>query len=167
MDRYPANPVSDPGGILRLSGTLNLFGFPPEAAVIEVIPRSRAWRGRRAGAYFATGLILTPIRGSVPPHAPWALGALAFGGFFGLRKWRELFTMDSLTGLCPKCGGAMRVKTGTPFRNHLSVPCEACHHDARLEVTVPKDLGGPGGAVQGQPDATLGSDQRPLEEPTL
>ena len=131
------HPTQTPGltDTLRFPGTLALFGFSPTPAVVEAVPRSRAWRGTRAAAFLGTGLALAPLLGVVPPHAPWALGALSFGAFFGLRKWRERFTLLSLQGLCPKCGGAVRVIRGTPLRQNLSVPCEGCHHDARLEIS--------------------------------
>jgi len=141
MAREDSMPSSIPAETLQLSGTLNLFGFPAEAAILDVVPRSLAWRGRRSAAFLAIGLILAPILGVVPPHAPWALGALAFGGFFGLRKWKERFTLFALRGLCPKCGGTMKVKKGTPLRTNLSVPCDGCHHDARLEVSFPDGSG--------------------------
>ncbi len=120
--------------VLHLSGSLTLFGFQPQPAEVEVIPRSVAWRGSRAAAFLGTGLVLAPAVGVVPPHAPWALGALAFGGFFGLRKWRERFTLLALRGFCPKCGGGLKLRKGTPIRPILSVPCEGCHHDSRLKV---------------------------------
>lgn len=141
MEREDNIPSSTPTKLLQLSGTLNLFGFPAEEAILDVVPRSLAWRGRWAAAFLTIGFILAPILGAVPPHAPWALGALAFGGFFGLRKWKERFTLLALWGLCPKCGGTMKVKKGTPLRANLSVPCDGCHHDARLEVSFPDGLG--------------------------
>jgi len=133
--------VKDLGGeILELSGTLSLFGFPARGAVLQVLPRSTAWRGTRASAFFGGGLLMAPILGVLPPHAPWVAGALGLGGFFGIRKWRERFTLMSFHGECPKCGGALGLRKGIPLRAELSVPCEGCHHDSRLSVALPPAL---------------------------
>lgn len=118
---------------------MNLFGFSSTEAVVRAIPRSRSWRGVRASVFFGGGLFLSPVVGLVPPHAPWVAGALGFGIFFGLRKWREHFTLVSLEGRCPRCGEPMGVKAGTPMRSDLSVTCDACHHDSQLSVRVPAE----------------------------
>jgi hypothetical protein len=135
--------------LLRLSGTLSLFGFPPAEASLKVVPRSLAWRGALASAYVGGGLLLAPILGMVPPHAPWAAGVLVCGGFFGVRKWRERFTLLSLHGICPKCGGGVSILSRVPLKSGISVPCEGCHHDSRLVVTTPfpSDSSGEGGAA--------------------
>ena len=121
---------------LEIHGELSLFGFPPEKAILWALPRSRRWRGIRAVAYVGGGLLLAPVLGVVPPHAPWVLGALGLGGVLGVRKWREWFTLVSFQGRCPKCGAAMTLKAGTPVRPSLSVPCDGCHHDSRLTVAA-------------------------------
>lgn len=141
---------------LELSGTVNLFGYPPAGATIRVLPRSRSWRGLRASAYLGGSLVLAPILGVVPPHAPWVLGVLGFGGFFGMRKWREKYTLVSFRGLCPSCGGALRIRQGTPLRSDISVPCDSCHHDSRLTVAIPPDGAFPNAAQGSAPDAIDG-----------
>ena len=118
------------------TGTLSLFGFPNTEAVLELLPRSRSWRTVRAAVFIAGGLALAPAVGLFPPHAPWATGTLVLGFFLGLRKWRERFTILTLRGLCPKCGGPMAIREGTPFRKTISVPCEGCNHESRLVVSL-------------------------------
>ena len=129
--------------VLELSGTLNLFGFPPQHAAVGVLPRSRGWRTLRAAGFLGGGLLLAPLVGVVPPHAPWVAGALGFGGFLGIRKWRERFTLVSLEGSCPRCGEVVGIRAGTPLRPTLSVPCDKCHHDSRLRVDLPPAPIGP------------------------
>jgi len=135
---------------------LNLFGFPPTEAVVQAIPRSRSWRSVRASVFFGGGLLLAPVVGLVPPHAPWVAGVLGFGIFFGLRKWREHFTVESLQARCPKCGEPVGVKAGTPMRNALSVSCDACHHDSQLSVQIPSNPDPPGSSY-GPTTASPGS----------
>lgn len=119
-----------------MTGTLSLFGFPSTPARLDVRPRSTAWRAVRAGAFFAGGILLAPLAGLVPPHAPWALGILGIGGFLGLRKWRERFTILSFQGACPKCGKALDIPPGTPLRPVMTVSCPGCHHDSRLTASL-------------------------------
>lgn len=122
-----------------MSGTLSLFGFPSTDAEVGVLSRTSSWRRLRAGGYFTAGLVLAPVVGMVPPHAPWALGALGMGGFLGMRKLRERFTVVSFRGECPKCGGDLPLTPGIPLRVEMSVPCEGCHHDSRLSVVLPPE----------------------------
>ena len=122
---------------LSLSGDVSLFGFASTSAELAVLPRSAAWRRLRGGAFFAGGLAGAPVVGMVPPHAPWAIGALAIGVYLGLRKLRERFTLISLQGCCPKCGGALSLSPGTPLQREMAVPCEGCHHDSRLSIDLP------------------------------
>lgn len=136
--------MNEPDSVWTLTGTLNLFGFPPRHTTLEVLPRSRGWRVLRASGFFGAGLVLAPLVGVVPPHAPWVAAALGIGGFLGIRKWRERFTLVSFQGNCPRCGEAVRIRAGIPLRPALSVPCEACHFDARLEVALPPAPPGPG-----------------------
>jgi hypothetical protein len=130
LDREPI-----PAGISSTrAGKLELFGFPTTKAQVRVLPRTTAWRAGGAILFGVCSLLLAPLVGLVPPHAPWALGALGMGGFLALRRWRERFTILALEGLCPKCGGALGLREGTPLKAVISVPCEGCHHDARLVV---------------------------------
>jgi hypothetical protein len=126
-----------PNGVLRREGTLSLFGFPGRDAALELQPRSRRWRTLRALAFIGGGLILAPAVGLIPPHAPWVTAVLAIGVFLGIRKWRERFTILSMRALCPKCGGSVGIRAGTPLRREISVPCEGCNHESRLVVTLP------------------------------
>jgi hypothetical protein len=130
------NPLPLEAG-LRVPGSLSLFGFPSTQAELDLLPRSRGWRALRAAAFLGGGLAAAPIVGLFPPHAPWATAALAIGAFFGLRKWRERFTILALRGLCPKCGAALTVRGGTPLKAILSVPCDGCNHESRLRASVP------------------------------
>jgi hypothetical protein len=127
---------TDPAG-LTLPGTVSLFGFASTEAEVRVLPRGPGWRRLRGGGYFLGGMVLAPALGMVPPHAPWALGALAVGTALGLRKWREHFTLLAFAGTCPKCGGRLTLGLGGAAKAEMSVPCEGCHHDSRLAIALP------------------------------
>jgi hypothetical protein len=144
---------------VELSGTVTLFGFPPGKALIHAVPRSRAWRGTRALAFVLGGTLLAPVVGVIPPHAPWVAGALGLGLLFGVRKWREHFTLESLHARCPKCGEPLVLPPGTPLRATHSVPCDGCHHDSQLNLRPPHGAPSPG-VSQGSGDAgTAGVDE--------
>ena len=120
-----------------LEGTISLFGFPSIEAHMKVRPRSRSWRWTRAGLFWGLGLLIAPAVGLVPPHAPWVVAALGVGGFMGTRKWKERYTVLSFQGECPRCGGKLTLKSGTPLRPAMTLPCEGCNHDSRLVPTIP------------------------------
>ena len=122
-----------------MEGTLSLFGFADKTAQLDVLPRSLRWRVLRTGLFFCGALVLAPVVGLVPPHAPWVVGVLGIGGFLGLRKWRERFTILSFRGGCPKCGGALSIPTGIPLRPVMTVSCDSCKHDSSL--TTPLNTG--------------------------
>lgn len=124
---------------LELPGTLTLFGFPPEKAVLRVLPRTRAWRGARALGFLGGGILLAPLVGVIPPHAPWAAGVLGISSFLGIRRWRERFTLESLHARCPRCGRPIDLKRGTPLRPTTPVPCDDCHHESQLTVRLPRE----------------------------
>lgn len=124
-----------PSGRILVHGSLSLFGFPSTPARAVVIPRSRGWRAIRSGGFLTGGLALAPLVGMVPPHAPWAAGALGVGAILGIRKWQERLTLVSFTGQCPRCGGPFSLKEGIALRSGMAVPCDGCHHDSILSLT--------------------------------
>ncbi|MBT8398356.1 MAG: hypothetical protein KJN92_15385 [Gemmatimonadetes bacterium] len=120
-----------------------MFGFPSTTAEIEALPRSIGWRLSRAAAFIGGGLLLAPAVGVVPPHAPWVVAALGIGGFLGIRKWRERFTILSFLGSCPKCGAALAIKRGTPLKKVITVPCPGCNHDSTLTSDLSRESSAP------------------------
>jgi hypothetical protein len=153
---------------VELTGTVTLFGFSPGQALIQAVPRTRAWRGARALAFILGGTLLTPVVGVIPPHAPWVAAALGFGFFFGVRKWKERFTLESLHARCPKCGGPLVLPPGTPLRPTHSVSCDGCHHDSQLNLRLPQgapspeasqDSGDAGAAGVGEAGEDQGADR--------
>lgn len=90
---------------------------------------------------------MAPAVGLVPPHVPWALAALGIGGFMGIRKWRERFTLLSFEGICPRCGGRLSLNPGIPLRPVIALTCDGCNHESRLTTSIPgRGLGGGGSA---------------------
>lgn len=125
--------AQDTDGTFQVEGRLTLFGHEPTPAVVRIRPRSRAWRLGGAVRAQAVGLVLAPLVGLLPPHAPWALGALGGGFFLARKRWRHHHTVESVSGPCPRCGAPVDPRPGM-LRTPHPVPCEACHHDASLEV---------------------------------
>ena len=134
----PDPPCEEATGEHRTArGTLSLFGHEPTPAEVAYVWRSRRWRLVRAARTFAVAVVLAPLVALVPPHAPWALGALGAGAFLARQKLRERRTLLSVRGTCPRCGEGVRLDGPTRLRSPHPVPCEACHHEAGLAVATP------------------------------
>jgi hypothetical protein len=88
----------------------------------------------------AIALVVAPVMGLIPPHAPWILGALTGGGLLARRRWIERFTLVDVEGTCPRCGGAVKAASGRLRDPHPAV-CDACHHEAAVRI-LPEALDG-------------------------
>lgn len=127
-------PDTEADGVFLVEGRVALFGFDSSDAISHIRPRARRWRtvgAVRTGFLF---LLVAPVVGIVPPHAPWILGALGVGGFLARRRWNHRFTLEGVDAACPKCGVALTARPaqlGTPH----TLPCEGCHHEATLTVS--------------------------------
>ena len=131
---------------MTLEGRAVLFGFDATDVEVEVVPRTRRWRLVGALQAMGASLLVAPVVAVVPPHAPWAIGALAAGGYFARRRWTETHTLRSVDGACPKCGDAFKTKRSRLRRPH-PLDCESCHHTSELRIpeeTLPTEDGAPG-----------------------
>jgi len=116
---------------LRLEGEAILFGFPSTKTVLTIRPRPTSWRASGAALRMAGFTVLAGAVAIVPPHAPWLIGSLVGGGILARRRWIERYTLESVTGTCPKCGAELAVKPSRLRKPH-PVMCEACHHEISL-----------------------------------
>ncbi|MFW6197633.1 MAG: hypothetical protein ACOC5B_02095 [Myxococcota bacterium] len=116
-----------------IEGRAVLFGYEPTAVAADIEPRPRSWRMSGAARSVGIGLLLAPVVAVVPPHAPWAIGALAAGAVLGRRRWIETHTLMAVDGTCPKCEGPLVVKPARLRRPH-PLECERCHHTSALEL---------------------------------
>lgn len=110
---------------------LTLFGYDATDATVRIRPRSRSWRLWGAVRTQAVGVVLAPAVALVPPHVPWALGALGVSFILARRRWRHLFTVETVTGSCPKCGKPVAPRSAMLRAPH-PVPCDGCHHEVAL-----------------------------------
>lgn len=110
-----------------------LFGFDPSPVSLEVLPRTRKWRLMGAARALAISLVVAPVVAIVPPHAPWAIGALVAGAYFARRRWMETYTLADVDGACPKCGASFETKPTRLKRPH-PLECEQCHHVSELRI---------------------------------
>jgi hypothetical protein len=119
--------------MLKVEGRAVLFGFQPTPVDVSILPRSRGWRAAGTAQVIGVSLVVAPIVAFVPPHAPWAIGALAAGAIFGRRRWQETHTLMELAGACPKCAAPFHLRPGRLRAPH-PLQCEACHHVSALEL---------------------------------
>ena len=115
---------------------ITLFGFDVAPADARIEARSTGWRARRAAIALAAGLIVAPAVGLVPPHAPWALGALGMGLLVAGRRWAEAHTLHFLDGACPRCGEGVSLSRPVRLRHPHPISCPSCNY----ELTVSVDL---------------------------
>ena len=119
------------GGRFTVEAEAVVFGFPSTPAELSVRRRAVSWRAGGAARTLALFVVIAPLVAIVPPHAPWAIGALASGAILARRRWSERFTLERVEGACPKCGEPLAVKSGR-LRVPHPVSCDACHHQASL-----------------------------------
>jgi len=122
---------ADAGGPVSVQAEAIVFGFPPAPVALSVLRRASSWRIGGAARTLAIFVVAAPFAALVPPHAPWAIGALGLGGILASRRLKERFTLLGVEGACPKCAEPLAVKAGR-LRSPHPVSCEACHHQAAL-----------------------------------
>lgn len=130
----PSNE-SSPAGV-SVSARITLFGFDDVPADARVEARSVGWRARRTAIALAAGLIVAPIAGLVPPHAPWALGALGIGILTARRRWAEEHTLHFLQGACPRCGAAITLSHPSRLRHPHATSCPSCQYELAIAVDL-------------------------------
>ena len=118
---------------MEVGGRISLFGYEPTPATVHLKARSRSWRVGGSVRTMAIALLVAPVMGLIPPHAPWILGALTGGGLLARRRWTEHFTVMGVDGTCPRCGATVRAANGRLRSPHPAV-CEACHHEASVQI---------------------------------
>lgn len=118
------------------SARITLFGFEDTPADVSLRPRSPGWRAGRAARILGAAVLVAPVVALVPPHVPWALGALGGGVILARRRWAERYTILALTGSCPRCGGELSVRGVVRLRRPHPLGCEACGHEPVLHVDL-------------------------------
>jgi hypothetical protein len=130
--REPGTRDMTPG--VSVPARITLFGFDPIDAEARIEPRGVRWRLRRTLTAIGTSLLIAPLLALVPPHAPWALGALGVGVIMARRKWLEVHSLLAITGTCPSCGGDVSLPKPARLRHPHPLPCETCKHELTLHV---------------------------------
>ena len=131
----PVSSDASAAGIL-VPARITLFGFDVAPADARIEARSMGWRARRAAIALAAGLIVAPAVGLVPPHAPWALGALGMGLLMAGRRWAEAHTLHFLDGACPRCGEGVSLSRPVRLRHPHPISCPSCHYELAVSVDL-------------------------------
>lgn len=118
---------------VRLQGRVEAFGFPTSVASIDAIARPASWRATRALLAAGIGLGVAPVAAIIPPHIPWALGALIGGAVVARRRATERHTLRSLDAKCPRCGSALSTEPGRLTATR-ALQCAACGLDSIMHV---------------------------------
>lgn len=128
------DPSPDSDGTFTADAQVTLFGFDPTPARVDLLPRSRAWRLRGVIPVVLVTLVVAPVVGAIPPHAPWVLAVVGTGTFLARRRWKWRFTLETLQGACPRCGAPVESTHPERFREPHTLTCDACHNDVVLKV---------------------------------
>lgn len=115
---------------------LDIFGFEPTPARVEVIPRSRRWRVSKALTNLLLAWLAIPIVMFIPPHFPWVLAAFGIGIFRAWGFYKQRFTLVSMRGRCPKCAHELAVEKPTRLGEPHRMVCPNCHQTPVLAVDV-------------------------------
>lgn len=114
---------------------LVFMGGKAVEARARVVERSRAWRRSQVMKDLAI-LLLIPIVIWIPPHFPWPIVVAAIALLRAFNHSRELRTLLSLRGACPKCGAEQDFQELGRMGNPHKVTCAHCRWD--LFVDVPR-----------------------------
>lgn len=115
-------------------GRITLFGHEPTTGELDLLRRTRRWRLRRSAVPAAATAVVAPLVTLLPPHAPWAVGALAGGFILTRRRWKEEFTVEAFRGRCPRCGAELELPAGSRLRFPHPLHCDECRHEPVLEL---------------------------------
>lgn len=129
-------PTSTMGEGAQVPARITLFGFDAVSGTARVTPRTGRWRLTRALIAFGGALLIAPFLALVPPHVPWALGALAVGTIVARRRWLEHHSLRAVEGTCPRCGCDISLPRATRLRHPHPLTCESCHHELAVEVDL-------------------------------
>lgn len=113
---------------------LTVFGSEPAQARAWIQPRSDRWRVLGAVKWGLGGLVGAPLVVLIPPHVPWALGALGAGGLMAWRRLTERITLVRVSGTCPRCQGRIALEKPSRLRNPHMLSCEGCQHEVTLSL---------------------------------
>ncbi len=126
--------MAAPSSPTTVSAKAQVFGHDPTSVQLTLVPRTTRWRAVRAAPFLVGGIVLAPILGILPPHAPWAVGAGGGGLYMALRKWGERFTFVGVEGICPRCGAGLNLSGAPPLKMPHRIPCDACGNPVSITV---------------------------------
>jgi len=135
----PPQPRTRPDAdtTVELPARVTLFGHDGVDATVEVIPRSTGWRLLRTARMLGAFLVIVPLVGVIPPHAPWIAGAVTIAAILARRRWTERFTIADFQAPCPRCDHDLKLRPGTRLRFPHPIPCDECGHEPIMTATPP------------------------------
>lgn len=129
MDARPESPAVQ----------MVLAAYPPAPARVGLVPQSRNVRAFKAVLALAVCWGVAPWAIWVPPHYPWPVLLVCGGAYLAHLFWTGQYRVRWFVGMCPRCGGHLRLSAGTRIRLPHTVACLACHFEPALEMQRPED----------------------------
>lgn len=120
--------------VQRPPARTTLRAHPDAPARVEVVYRPLPGRLLRTGLALGFFWGIVPLVVWLPPHYPWPLLSFAAGLWLAHRSLAGRFVVRSFSGLCPRCGRALRLDPGSLIDLPHTLTCFGCHFEPRLEV---------------------------------
>lgn len=117
---------------MHIECLVQLGGHEAVPATLQIHQRPPGTRALRSGGFLLLFLLLALVGAIIPPHIPWALGALGAGLYLGHREWHAKMRVESFEGRCPRCGSALKLGAGQDIQLPLTLTCFHCHHEPKV-----------------------------------
>lgn len=111
-------------------GALGLYATNADLLAIH---RSQGERLLRAGLIVLGGMLAAPIAFLIPPHFEWSAAVMVMSLWFARQAWVGEWIVERMTGLCPRCAGALVIRRGTVLVLPHSLTCAACRTECWIE----------------------------------
>ncbi len=115
---------------------LTLRAHAASLAKVVLVYRTAPERFARAAMALVLCWGAVPLLLWVPPHYPWAAGAMVAGVYLAYRYWTGRYLVCAFSGACPRCGRQLELRLGSFINLPHSMTCFACHFEPRLEVSA-------------------------------
>ncbi|CAN5871005.1 hypothetical protein BH23GEM9_BH23GEM9_28640 [soil metagenome] len=121
-------------GVREVAARIGALGVYATAAELRATQRTRSERLTLTLLTLVGSWILAPLAFLIPPHLE--SGAIAFlaGIYFARRAWVGEWQVASMSGACPRCDGALTIKSGTMLYLPHTLHCPGCSVELWLEL---------------------------------
>jgi hypothetical protein len=122
---------------------LVLRAYPPAPARVGLTYQPFPARLLKSVASLVVFWTLAPWSVALPPYYPWPILCLCTGAYLAHLFWHGRYRVRWFVGVCPRCGGQVRLSMGERIDLPHTLTCFACHFEPVLEVADARDVPAP------------------------